>query len=84
MASRNAVAHEPSGFVGDAEHAEPSEKAARRLLHRRGVPRLAAALDLDRILGPPVGLVELAGLRIAEHDPVADVFPSGSGAPATP
>jgi hypothetical protein len=56
---------------------QPSEESAACLLDRGGIPSFASALDLDRILGPPVGLVELASLSVAEHDPVADVVSVG-------
>src|SRR6478672_4605952 len=50
---------------------QPPQPAPFRLPHRRLVARFAALDDPDRVLGPAVGLVELAGLSIAEGDPVA-------------
>jgi hypothetical protein len=40
-----------------------------KLFQKRGVPSLAFRDDLDRPERPPVGLVELADLRVRVGDP---------------
>src|ERR1044072_3879887 len=55
---------------------EQPEKFGPAALHRFLIARLAALDDSHRRLVTVVRLVELAGLRVAERDPIADRVPS--------
>jgi hypothetical protein len=57
---------------GSSAAKHPPNESAFSFLHRRRVTGFASLDDADCILRPTVRLIQLAGLGIAERDPVAD------------